>query len=516
MSVKLSPIPRKQFTDVNGNPITGGKLFYYVSGTATKAITYSDASGTVANTNPIILDSSGRCPVAVYLVDGVTYEEVLAPSTDTDPPVSPIYSEPDIIGTGASTAVADEWVASNYVPTFISVNSFSVPGDVTLVLEVGRRLKTTDSGDVKYSRILTSSFAAGVTTVTVLVDNGLSLDSGLSTVNYSLLSVTNSAEPINLNPQSILNPIVNGGMRIAQAGTSFAAAVSLAYDLDGWTNEKTSAAVFTIERLQSQLGAGNPSIYQRTVTITTADAAIAAGDYVAQRNAIEGYDTVGFIGKTFTLGFWVRSSVTGIHCISVYDGTKSYVDEFTINSADTAEYKTITIWGGLQTSASFTNAAGVYVFFTNMSGTTYQTTKGSWNVGFFVGTSSQVNDCATIGNVYSLSDVTISLGAAALPNRLSCVEDLAKCKRYYQTDIRSFWSGGSVNGQSYTNFYRFNPSMRTTPTLSGTVTGGFPGFANVVGTLAAVNEHTGNELRVSNATANEAHYQSIITAAARL
>ncbi len=518
MSVKLSPIPRKQFTDVNGNPLNGGKLFYYVSGTATKAITYSDAAGTVANTNPIILDSSGRCPVAVYLVDGVTYEEVLAPSTDTDPPVSPIYAEPDIIGTGASTAIADEWIASNYVPTFISATSFSVPGDVTAVLEVGRRLKTTDSAGVNYSRILTSSFAAGVTTVTVLVDGGLLLDSGLSTISYSILSVTNSAIPISLTPQSIKNPIVNGGFRISQAGTTFAAAVNLAYDLDGWTNENTSAAVFTIAKVQAAfgVGSGNQSIFKRTVTVTTADAAVAAGDYTAQRVAIEGYDTVALISQTFTLGFWVASSVVGIHCVSIYDGTKSYISEYTINVADTPEYKTITIIGGLQTTASYTNTAGIYVFFSNMNGTTHQTTKGSWNVGFFTGTSSQVNDMATIGNVFALSDVTIQLGYAALPDRLSYEEDLRKCKRYYQTiRLDAGFIGDTTSGTTYYCNYNLPVEMRTTPTASG-VNQSSNRFPAVTGTIIPISASYIYETRVASATGAGGFFGSTITALARL
>ncbi|MFA5127291.1 MAG: hypothetical protein WC465_04850 [Patescibacteria group bacterium] len=472
MSVKLSPIPRKQFTDVNGDPLNGGKLFYYLSGTSTKATTYSNSAGTVPNSNPIILDGSGRSPVAIYFTDGVAYEEVLAPSTDTDPPVSFIYSESDLVGAGASIASADEWQASGYVPTYISENSFSVPGDVTLVLNAGRRLKTTDSGGVNYSKIVTSSFAAGITTVTVLVDGGLSLDSGLSSVSYGLLSATNPSIP-EILIQQIRNPIVNGGMRIAQNGGSFAAAVNLAYDLDGWTNENTSAAVFTIARLQSGLGAGNPSIYQRTVTVTTADAAIAAGDYVAQRNAIEGYDTTALIARTFTIGFWVRSSVVGIHCVSIYDGTKSYVSEYTINVADTAEFKTVTIFGGLQTAASFTNAAGIYVFFANANGATYQTTKGAWNVGFFTGTSSQVNDMGTIGNVFSLSDVFICLGTAALPNRLNYPDELARCQRYY-------WKGLPLNrmtstavgvSSSDTVTCHFPVTMRAVPTLAKDFTG---------------------------------------------
>ena len=48
---------------------------------------------------------------------------------------------------------------------------------------------------------------------------------------------------INGAPGLHLNDIINGDFRIAQAGTSFAAAANVAYDLDGWLNAKASGAI---------------------------------------------------------------------------------------------------------------------------------------------------------------------------------------------------------------------------------------------------------------------------------
>ena len=52
--------PTEQYLDSAGNPLTGGKLYFYESGTLTLLTTYSDESEITANTNPVILDSSGR------------------------------------------------------------------------------------------------------------------------------------------------------------------------------------------------------------------------------------------------------------------------------------------------------------------------------------------------------------------------------------------------------------------------------------------------------------------------
>ena len=58
----LGPAP--QFFDTNGKPLVGGKLFVYIAGTTTKAVTYSDFNRT-ENTNPIILNELGSCKIIV-------------------------------------------------------------------------------------------------------------------------------------------------------------------------------------------------------------------------------------------------------------------------------------------------------------------------------------------------------------------------------------------------------------------------------------------------------------------
>lgn len=61
--VKLIPFFRQQFFDNDGKPLSGGLLYTYVAGTTTPFATYTDESGLVENTNPIVLDSSGCAPI---------------------------------------------------------------------------------------------------------------------------------------------------------------------------------------------------------------------------------------------------------------------------------------------------------------------------------------------------------------------------------------------------------------------------------------------------------------------
>jgi hypothetical protein len=66
-----------QFFDNNGIPLAGGLLYTYSAGTTTPLATYTSNSGSIANSNPIVLDSSGRVSNEIWLTTGYTYKFVL-------------------------------------------------------------------------------------------------------------------------------------------------------------------------------------------------------------------------------------------------------------------------------------------------------------------------------------------------------------------------------------------------------------------------------------------------------
>jgi hypothetical protein len=71
--------PKAYFTDNNGKPCSGCKFWTYLAGTTTPQLTYSDPAGTVANTNPVILDASGRADIFII---GNPYKFVLETKSD--------------------------------------------------------------------------------------------------------------------------------------------------------------------------------------------------------------------------------------------------------------------------------------------------------------------------------------------------------------------------------------------------------------------------------------------------
>ena len=62
-TTSLSPTPKLQFFDLNGAPLAGGLLYTYEAGSTTPLATYTDSTGLIANTNPIVLDSRGEANV---------------------------------------------------------------------------------------------------------------------------------------------------------------------------------------------------------------------------------------------------------------------------------------------------------------------------------------------------------------------------------------------------------------------------------------------------------------------
>lgn len=213
MAALFSPICNESQITSNGDPLSGGLIETYVAGTSTPAPTFTDVSGLVAQTNPIILNTLGAPTQPIWLDAAVTYKFIVKSSVGV---VQRTIN--DISGISISAAVQDQWISyTTAAPTFLGATSFSVPGDQTSIFQVGRRTLTTNSGGVVYSSIATSVFAASKTTVTLVNDSGV-LDAGLSQVSYGLLSATTPAVPATYAKNSHL--LFTGVALVTTAGSA--------------------------------------------------------------------------------------------------------------------------------------------------------------------------------------------------------------------------------------------------------------------------------------------------------
>lgn len=253
MAAKLSPIFNDAVLDSSGNPYSGAQLFTYAAGSSTKQTAYQDQAGTTPHTNPIVLNSRGEPPAPIWLTEGSEYKFVLTTPTDTDPPAAAIRTVDDVSGVNDGTGLQDEWIASGFTPTFISATSFSVSGDRTTVLHVGRRLKTANTGGTIYSTITASSHSGGTTTVTVVNDSG-SIDSGISSVSYSIGSAS--------------NPSVNADMVNRKASAVASAATTNIWGTAGDFVHVTGTTTITSLGTAPYAGAERTVVFDGALTLT--------------------------------------------------------------------------------------------------------------------------------------------------------------------------------------------------------------------------------------------------------
>ena len=226
-----------------------------------------------------------------------------------------------------------------------------------------------------------------------------------------------------------VNVVQNGNFEVWQRGTSIAAD-AITKLADRWIYEKTSTATGTITREDS--GPDKVSSYSMKFDVTGDDTSIAASDRAIIYQSFEGSFFQAVRDKAMTLSFWVKSYQTGTFCVclSANGENERFVAEYTINSSNTWEKKTISISaisGG--TWGEHTNAAGRIIFFL-MAGSDFQSATG-WAASGLSATSNQTNLFSSTDNYFWLSQVQLEPGSTATDFEvLDPTEVLASCQRY--------------------------------------------------------------------------------------
>ena len=334
----------------------------------------------------------------------------------------------------------------------------------------------------------------------------------------STLKVTNIESPsgggvnakitdINGGQLSNRNLIINGAMQVSQRGTSH----SFAHDgtAAGYTLDRMSFVTANLESFDGTVTQSTdaPAGFSNSWKLTTgtAEAAIDANDiaYVqlpleAQNLQLLQYGAAS--AQTFTLSFYVKASITGTYGCTFYqaDALRNRTATYTINTADTWEFKTITLTGDASGTINNDNGAGLQVAWNFATGSDWDSTDStSW--GAFVNSRwgfghAQDGVITTANATWQITGVQLEVGdvATAFEHR-SYGDELAKCQRYYQ-DGTYFQTDG--NGPVTVHFIR---EMRAAPvmavTASTAITGAAAGTAHYTG---ASTGNTATEFTVYN------------------
>lgn len=237
------------------------------------------------------------------------------------------------------------------------------------------------------------------------------------------------------------NLLMNGDMSINQrksgATGSYADPTDGNFGLDRWKmwNNNDGAATFSQE---TTVPSGTRFEYSQKIEVTTADTSIAAGQYLALAQYVEGlrHKRMGFGAsgaKTSYISFWVRSSLTGTYCYSIRNNTpnRSFVKEFTIDTADTWEKKTFSIAGDTGGTWQTTRATTGAIHQISLTmGSTFQGTADSWQGSNVVGTSNQVNLMASTHDFY-ITGWQVEDTEHTPFQFLSYHDNLRNCQRFY-------------------------------------------------------------------------------------
>jgi len=267
-----------------------------------------------------------------------------------------------------------------------------------------------------------------------------------------------SVQPAAASPYVNKNRIINGDFRIDQrnAGASVTPTDGQ-FTLDRWSYNADQASKGTI---QQNAGAVTPPAgFTNYLGFTSTSAySVGASELFAMRTVIEGFNFADMSfgsasASTVTMSFWVRSSLTGTFGGAVENsgGSRSYVFSYTINSANTWEYKTITIAGDTSGTWLTTNGIGLTIRFGLGVGSSNSTTAGSWSGTRKFSATGATSVVGTNGATWYITGVQLEVGTSATPfERRLYNQELANCQRYYET---CFPAGTAPSNGTHTGVY---------------------------------------------------------------
>ena len=315
------------------------------------------------------------------------------------------------------------------------------------------------------------------------------------------------------NDFGLKNRIINGAMVIDQRNAGASVTVPTAvttYSMDRFFTYSSAASKFSFQ--QNAGSVTPPTGFINYLGCTSLSAySLGASDNFLFGQYIEGFNVADLdfgkaTAKTVTLSFWARSSLTGTFGGSLVNSAsnRSFVFTYTISTANTWEYKTITIAGDASGTWLTDNNTGIAVVFSIGSGSTFSTTAGSWVAGNFLNATGATSVVGTNGATFYITGVQLEKGSTATSfDYRPYGTELQLCQRYFASTFSQGTAvlaanasntnglmgkgGTSAVAEPYVN-WSLPVEMRTAPTCTtyNPYTGGTAGqFGNGAGSFGS-------------------------------
>jgi hypothetical protein len=465
-AVPTFPNDTIETADIQDNAVTLAKM----AGLARGKIIYGDASGDpaalavgsanyvlksdgtdiawAANTATVALDDIATGDAASTLATTTGNITIDAQANDAD-----VIIKVDDAGASVTAVTFDGSDEGNA----IFVNDIQLKSD-SAVLEFGSDLDVTVTHNADKGLTLNSKDISGVKSI-----NGTDSGSG---ANYGQIGGKR-------------NMIYNGDMAICQRATSVSGVGNgdNGYHVqDRWKFYEAGSPAAVVTWSQSTT---TPDGFYSSLKMdcTTASGTVGADDFFTLSQLFEGQDLQGWNkgnaqARSVTISFWVNTTKTGTYIVNLLDNDNSRMiaKSYTVSSADTWEYKTITFEGDTTGAFGNDNAISLYVYWGLVCGSNYTsgTLATSWAAydatNRFVG---QVDAFDSTSNNFHITGVQMELGDTASAFEYeSYGENLARCQRYFYKGEDAVY-GSRVNTYAgYANVW-FPTTMRADPTVTG-------------------------------------------------
>ena len=310
-------------------------------------------------------------------------------------------------------------------------------------------------------------------------------DGSITTAKLADNSVT-SAKSLNLGRRNL---VINGAMQIWQRGTSIDTISNNDYLCDRWKIQHggTDGNV-DIDRT-TDVPDGKGFAFSQKVSMDASESSLDAGDSIRVVQRMEGQNLQSLkkgtsSAESITISFYVKSSVAATYTVNIRDedNDRDNAKTYTINSANTWEFKSITFAGDTTGALGNDNGRSFDLNFWIDAGTNF--TSGTFYNGTWAAGDNTRKVHSTTGWLQSstptwfITGVQMETGTTATDfEHLSFAEELALCQRYFcQSYNYGVYAGANssttplrklANGYNYDSIaqFQFPVEMRAGPTI---------------------------------------------------